>query len=77
MGRGGVQFVHFTVIAIDVSSADEKDFHNYGDCLNGFYASFRSMLPWQKEAAKILTSQEIQVCWHEYSSLTSITCKFY
>lgn len=51
-----------TVIAIDVSSANEKDFHNYGDYLNGFYAQFRAFLPWwKKEASRILTSQEIQV----------------
>lgn len=50
-----------TVIAIDVSSADEKDFHNYGDYLNGFYAQFHSLLNWQKDAMRILTAQEIQV----------------
>ncbi|KAL7078132.1 hypothetical protein ACQ4LE_002201 [Meloidogyne hapla] len=48
-----------TVIAIDVSSADEKDFHNYGDYLNGFYAQFHSLF-WQKDAMRILTAQEIQ-----------------
>jgi lysophospholipid hydrolase len=51
-----------TVIALDVSSADEKGFLNYGDSLNGFYAQFRALIPWQKDAARILTSQEIQVC---------------
>lgn len=49
-----------TVIAIDVSLADETEFHNYGDYLNGFYAQLQALLPWNKGVSRILNAQEIQ-----------------
>ncbi|KAL3089517.1 hypothetical protein niasHS_006901 [Heterodera schachtii] len=48
-----------TVIAVDVSSADEKDFHNYGDSISGFWAQLRALNPWSTKL-RILTGQEIQ-----------------
>uniref|UniRef100_A0A914HBH3 Neuropathy target esterase sws n=1 Tax=Globodera rostochiensis TaxID=31243 RepID=A0A914HBH3_GLORO len=48
-----------TVIAVDVSSADDKDFHNYGDSVSGVWAQLRALNPWSTKL-RILTGQEIQ-----------------
>jgi lysophospholipid hydrolase len=57
------------VIAIDVSLADETEFHNYGDYLNGFYAQLQALLPWNKGVSRILNAQEIQVLLNLFTNL--------